>query len=347
MSQSRWTKLAYVIITLASITIIINLIVYKFSSLIVIASRNFSSFVLIADFLSGPDSDNRSDVNEPATNRLWRMFRISQPAPEGSAEPYIFKYVVVPRVNCSGATIVICVAVSRGNSHGRDTIRWTWGSYANDAVNNATVIFFLGSQDPSRNESEVTQRLIDKESDLHGDILQEDYVDHYNNLSLKSVSILRYVSQQCATSQFLLKSDDDIYVNVPLLVQTLKELSAERNQQPFILGHAFHGARPIRSNASKWYTPHSMFNASVYPSYTSGTAYAMTTSAAGLLYRASRQVPVFWLEDVYITGLCARKANVSLSLSFVILECCFNGLIILNIVPRSVKILQEGPGILP
>jgi beta-1,3-galactosyltransferase 1 len=72
----------------------------------------------------------------------------------------------------------------------------------------------------------------------------------------------------------------------------------------------FIGAQPVQDKKSKWYTPQKLFNERIYPAYTSGTAYAMTTTAAAKLYAASALVPVFWLEDVYVTGLVARRARV-------------------------------------
>ncbi|KAK0066807.1 beta-1 3-galactosyltransferase 1, partial [Biomphalaria pfeifferi] len=222
-----------------------------------------------------------------------------------------FLYKIVPKVNCSDSKLIICVEISRGNNKTRQTIRQTWGSYANVSSNNTTLIFFLGSEHPSTNGSQSVQYFIDKEAELYGDILQEDYVDHYNNLSLKSVSILKWVSLQCPESQFLLKVDDDMYVNVPVLVQTLDDISKSKGKEyPFIVGDEVQISAPARSPRSKFYTPVSVYKGNLYPRYASGVSYAMTTSAAKLLYNASLQVPVFWLEDVYVTGILAEKVKV-------------------------------------
>ncbi|KAI8780001.1 beta-1,3-galactosyltransferase 5 [Biomphalaria glabrata] len=224
---------------------------------------------------------------------------------------YNFMYKIVPTVDCSNLDLVICVVGKRNKNRTRQTIRKTWGSYANVSSNKAALIFFLGSEHPSTNDSQSVQHYIDKEAELYGDILQEDYIDHYKNLTFKTLSILKWVTSRCPGSELVLKADDDMYVNVPLLVQNLKNISQTKGKgYPFVVGYAFHNFRPIEEPESKWYAPESQYKEKTYPTFTSGTAYAMTTSAAKRLYKASFQVPFFRLEDVYITGLCAKKANV-------------------------------------
>ena len=67
-----------------------------------------------------------------------------------------------------------------------------------------------------------------EESRTYGDILQEDFVDSYMNLTLKSVMGLKWASTYCSQTQYLLKTDDDIFVNVPVLLTYLQEASKTR-----------------------------------------------------------------------------------------------------------------------
>ena len=53
-----------------------------------------------------------------------------------------------------------------------------------------------------------------------------------------------------------------------------------------------------------------MYSGRVYPNYLSGTGYVMSVDVAEKLYKAALQTPIFHLEDVYITGICAKKARV-------------------------------------
>ncbi|XP_059157869.1 beta-1,3-galactosyltransferase 1-like [Physella acuta] len=205
----------------------------------------------------------------------------------------------------------------------RTVIRKTWGDNAWLSRNNVTLLFFIGrarggSTDNRTSENrtsvnEKTQRLIEKEAILYRDIVQESYIDSYGNLSYKSLSIIKWVTTSCPHAKYILKADTDMYINIPLLVQTLKAHTDPNVKfNTFIMGQALPNSQPFRDPLSKWYVPYSRFNGSVYPNFVSGTAYALTTPAAKLLYEASMRVPFFWLEDVYLTGFCAVLANVTI-----------------------------------
>ncbi|XP_013066884.2 beta-1,3-galactosyltransferase 5-like [Biomphalaria glabrata] len=256
-------------------------------------------------------NDSLRETYRPTTQLTTALVSTGHEEAKSVFNTFGFMYKIVPIVDCSTSELVICVDGSRSNNHTRQTIRKTWGSYATVSSNKAALIFFLGSEHPSTSGSQSVQHFIDKEAELYGDILQEDYIDDYKNLTFKTLSILKWVTSRCPGSQFVLKADDDMYVNVPLLVQNLNNISQTKGKgYPFVVGYVFYNPQPIRNPASKWYASESQYTEKTYPRFTSGTAYAMTTSAAKLLYKASLDVPFFWLEDVYVTGLCAKKANV-------------------------------------
>ena len=56
------------------------------------------------------------------------------------------------------------------------------------------------------------QKKVVEESEMFGDLLQSPFVDSYNNLTLKSLFILKYFAQ--STYRTLLKTDDDSYINL-------------------------------------------------------------------------------------------------------------------------------------
>jgi len=53
-----------------------------------------------------------------------------------------------------------------------------------------------------------------------------------------------------------------------------------------------------------------MYQGTVYPHYLSGTGYVMSRDVVSRLYQAALKTPLFHLEDVYLTGLCARAAGI-------------------------------------
>lgn len=139
------------------------------------------------------------------------------------------------------------------------------------------------------------------ESSEHNDILQDQFVDSYNNLTLKSISMLKTMNHNCLNkTQFLMKTDDDMFVNVLPLQEMLKKKVTMKNM---LLGCLICGARPIQDINNKWYAPNYMYSEKIYPNYLSGTGYVMSIDVVPKLYQAALRVPIFHLEDVYITGI--------------------------------------------
>lgn len=55
--------------------------------------------------------------------------------------------------------------------------------------------------------------------------------------------------------------------------------------------------------------PKYMFAQATYPNYLSGTGYVMSLDVASKLYLTALETPLLYLEDVYLTGVCAKRAK--------------------------------------
>jgi hypothetical protein len=49
---------------------------------------------------------------------------------------------------------------------------------------------------------------------LQYDIVQEDFLDSYRNVSLKSAAMLKWSYTYCPSAKYTLKGDDDMFVNI-------------------------------------------------------------------------------------------------------------------------------------
>lgn len=49
---------------------------------------------------------------------------------------------------------------------------------------------------------------------MHNDVIVEDFVDSDENATLKSAFMLKWVSRNCNKASFLLKLEDDVFVNI-------------------------------------------------------------------------------------------------------------------------------------
>ena len=55
---------------------------------------------------------------------------------------------------------------------------------------------------------------LQKESSINDDLLQKPFRDSYKTLTTKTLEILRWYLEYCDHVPYLLKTDDDMYINV-------------------------------------------------------------------------------------------------------------------------------------
>lgn len=226
--------------------------------------------------------------------------------------PHPFHYIINNKDLCSrgpeaksklSVIILVCSAVN--NFQNRQAIRETWGSIATSNNNTGAVVrlgFLLGSA-----KDESTQKMIENEALEHSDIIQENFYDSYRNLTIKSVMLLKWVTEHCENVHFVMKTDDDMYVNIAKLLRVMLRLPVKMK---VMYGNLFRGARPNRDSKSKWYVPKEQFAADVFPDYLSGTGYVISRDVVPKLFEVSATLPFLVMEDVFITGLCASELGV-------------------------------------
>lgn len=142
----------------------------------------------------------------------------------------------------------------------------------------------------------------------------------------------------CLKPKFIVKMDDDIVVDFRHLFAYLRakdkftlQLSHDPNQH-YLSGYLFKNVVPIRLELSKWYVTEEEFRSRVYPDYLSGWMYAMTPHTARALTTAAFQAKsnIFWIDDIWITGIVRETAKVPIaeemnhlfSANSQFLDCC-------------------------
>lgn len=227
--------------------------------------------------------------------------------------PSKFRFTLNPNL-CSGGDDVpvlflVLVQSAVKNFDRRSLVRDTWGSVCrhNDSAAGRAALCRLGFVLGTSPDPVLEYRLRD-ESSRHGDLVQSDFVDSYYNLSLSTVTGLRWAHENCKRYAYLLKADDDAFVNLAALREYLAGKSQRRRRA--IIGYLMKGFRPNRNRASKWFTSPQLFAKARLPDFVSGFAYAVTRDAVGPLYAAARVAPIFPFEDVYVTGMCRERAPV-------------------------------------
>ena len=131
------------------------------------------------------------------------------------------QYPLNPQNECSEQDLYLLVYIHSApeNFDRRDIIRSTWGRVKEHNGTKVQLMFIMGTTSNLTHMQEIQT-----ESSKKKDILMVDFVDSYRNLSYKALSALRYVGDHCQHVPFILKTDDDTFVNMFLLINHLQGL---------------------------------------------------------------------------------------------------------------------------
>uniref|UniRef100_A0A8B9TKG4 Hexosyltransferase n=1 Tax=Anas platyrhynchos TaxID=8839 RepID=A0A8B9TKG4_ANAPL len=176
--------------------------------------------------------------------------------------------------------LVLLVATEPADTAGRAAIRQTWGNES--SVPGVSILrLFLTGVHPVFGAP--LRRVLEEESALHRDILQQDFLDTYNNLTLKTLMGMEWVSRHCPGAAYVVKADRDVFLNLAYLVGRLlqPQLPPKRD---FMTGYVYRDTGPLRSKAYKWYVPRQVYPNDTYPPYCGGPAYVLSGDLAAKVY---------------------------------------------------------------
>jgi hypothetical protein len=227
------------------------------------------------------------------------------------AKPHPFRYVINSPKVCSKDEVFLLVYVHTAPDHykRRTVIRQTWGNML-QYTDPIRVVFFMGvSNLGSELNSTSAQKALYFEQGQYQDLVQEDFLDTYHNLTHKGVSALKWITHNCRQAIFILKTDDDIFVNMFSLMRHLKRMQGRGLEytQGLLMCAVWYGMPVMRTG--KWKVTKEEWKDEYYPTYCSGSAFILSTDVAEKLYKVSYHVPFFWVDDFYITGLLPLKAG--------------------------------------
>uniref|UniRef100_A0A1B0C8A3 Hexosyltransferase n=1 Tax=Lutzomyia longipalpis TaxID=7200 RepID=A0A1B0C8A3_LUTLO len=191
------------------------------------------------------------------------------------------------------------------------------------------VRFFLLAEIPVQ-ETTITQLAIEGENKRFGDIIQGNFIDAYRNLTYKHIMGLKWATLNCSRTNFIVKMDDDTVYDAYRLRNLLQEFRLTHDDGELLLsGYVQNNQKPIRMKPSKWFVSHREFRDAIYPPYLSGWLYVTNQRTAQDLVIASQETPFFWIDDIFVTGILAKKLSIPLdrrnalySANGDFLECC-------------------------
>jgi hypothetical protein len=193
---------------------------------------------------------------------------------------------------------IVMISTSPESKPKREAIRRTWGQWCTNP--RVKIVFFMG----------LTQRgdlrNIFLESQTYDDIVLDDFNQQSKfALSLKTLHMLKWFQDFYGKSKskprFIIKADDDMFLHIPNI---LTHLNSSRSLPSRYLAGSLHTSeRVTRDPKSKYYTPTDLLRKPIFPPHLGRCFYILSSDLAKEIFQASFKVPLFHLEDVYITGM--------------------------------------------
>ncbi|XP_077059141.1 lactosylceramide 1,3-N-acetyl-beta-D-glucosaminyltransferase A [Siphateles boraxobius] len=235
-------------------------------------------------------------------------------SPEEAARFGSFPYLLNNKDICKDKDVLLLLFVksSPGNFERRQAIRSTWGdeAYVSRELGVLVKVVYAMGVNPDVFTNKSLQKDLQKEHVKHGDLVQQDFLDTFHNLTVKLLLQFHWTHENCAHARFLMTADDDVFIHMPNLVRYLQDLR-RRNVRNLWVGHVHRGAPPIRRRDSKYYMPFDMYQWSSYPDYTAGAGYVVSGDVAAKIYQAMLSLNAsMHIDDVFM-GVCAITAGVS------------------------------------
>ncbi|CAJ0931153.1 unnamed protein product [Ranitomeya imitator] len=199
------------------------------------------------------ESVKLQDRKKPVNNLTYPAFQ----HPLAPPYPFPYKFLINQPDKCKNRKpfLVIMILGLCYDSESRHAIRETW---------------------------ERIQDLLGEESEIFGDIVQQDFMDTYYNLTLKTLmdNLVHHL------------------LNPDLPVR-----------QNYFTGYIVANTGPLRSKAYKWYVPEEVYPNKTYPPYCSGTGYVFSADLAKKIYDVAQEIRVIPMEDAFM-GICLHELHI-------------------------------------
>ena len=220
--------------------------------------------------------------------------------PQGQPQPR------VDTVEPPNHTLVVLVVSARPHFSQRELIRQTWASKEvlsaetnlrmpnasspprslreTQAYPSAKVLFVVGRPATTLDNNENSARLAE-EHEVYGDIVQVPVVDVYANLIYKVLCAIDATVEEHWPAAFIMKVDDDTYVDLPMLLHDL--VNPRHPRRLHLQGQIWTGS-PIRNRNHKNWVSKAYYPIDTYLPYPHGAHYIISSDFATFIHENER-----------------------------------------------------------
>lgn len=235
------------------------------------------------------------------TRRQFTALLLSSNATERPiVKQHIHQTKLLSTVICpTSLYLLILVSTNVGNFDRRQLIRKTWGAQHSIDTTEWKTVFLLG-----KNSNEQEMKTAKKESDIYGDMVHADYHEHFWNMSYKVAMGFEWSVKYCSF-HYLLKSDDDVFVNTFGVMDYLSKFTTPRKK--LYTGNIMVGSVVLRRG--RYGVSPQEYNGTFYKPYCSGGGYILSRDVVEKFMGYFDFLRPLKIDDAYI-GVLANRAGI-------------------------------------
>ena len=206
----------------------------------------------------------------------------------------LHKTSLITQTRCTiNYTLLILVTSNILHFDRRTLIRHTWGNDRNCNMFKWKVFFLVG-----RTHDGLHLNKLSCEADMFNDVIFGDTYEHFFNLTFKLQMGFEWSVNYCKF-KYLLKADDDVFVNLPKLFAFLYDKETPRSR--LYAGNVHYAAKVFRSG--KYAVSKKEYWKKIYPRYCSGGGFVLSNDVVKMMTLQFDNVRPLKIDDAYIGEL--------------------------------------------
>ena len=186
----------------------------------------------------------------------------------------------------------------------RMQIRQTWGGESEVYGRRIMTMFLVGQTDNAPLDDTVV-----KEYRQHHDIIQENFKEHYKNLTYKTLMGFRWAAEICPDAEYVASMDADMMINVYNIVRRLVNKPRKKYAEGKLRSKEIPMRAPYLTNR-KWLTSFDLYPEPTYAPFFAGASYVLSADVAADVFRESVHVRFLPWDDVFV-GLVMKRMGVT------------------------------------
>eukprot|EP00057_Strongylocentrotus_purpuratus_P002125 XP_003723891.1 PREDICTED: uncharacterized protein LOC100892581 [Strongylocentrotus purpuratus] len=208
--------------------------------------------------------------------------------------------------------IFMIVLISTPPSHGemRKAIRETWCKKQKVLGETIRCVFVMGEMS---SETEELRNQLRQEDIQYGDLIRASFHESFQNLTLKVVLGLKWISENCRHAKYFYKGDEDMFVNFNNIISYIKSLQSQgKALTKFFVGSRLYGSIryspniPEHNSLKRYHVPDHMYFGHFYPPYCSGGGYVLSAETVPNLYQEALRTSLINVDDAF-QGILTKK----------------------------------------